>query len=203
MSFLFILFFSSIFFYIYNLKYYEKEYQKYNIYDKFEKEYLVNMTINLFGYLKYENELNKNFFNEKEESHLNDVRLIIKNLDLIFKISLAIFFVFLFYFLKKKYYLKIFNSFFYTGLIGIFIIFIFVSFYFLLGFDFLFDYFHIIFFKGNYAFNPKISNMKFIFPDEFFLDISISILILFIIKLIVLILFGYFSKKFIKNKKKK
>ncbi|MEM3374501.1 MAG: DUF1461 domain-containing protein [Candidatus Woesearchaeota archaeon] len=197
-SLFFIIIFSSVFSYVYNLNYYEKQYEKNNIYQKFEKNYLLNITKNLYGYLKYKNELDRNFFNEKEESHLNDVRIIIKNLDIIYKISLVIFFILLFYFLKKKYYNELFNSFIYSGFIGISFILLISIFYFLFGFDFLFEVFHKIFFTGNYAFDPRISNMKFIFPDIFFFDISKSIIILTIIKFILLILFGLFLKKLIR-----
>lgn len=198
---IFIVYFSSMFFYSYNLNYYEKKYQEYKIYNLFQKEIAINKTLNIFGYLQYREDLDKSFFNQKEESHLNDVRVILKKIDFIYKISLVSFFIILFYFTKKKDFKKIFNAFIYSGLIGISFILIIGMFYFIAGFDVLFEYFHIIFFKDNYSFDPRFSNMKALFPDEFFLDMGKAILILAFIKFINLIIFGFILKRKLKNKK--
>lgn len=194
-----ILFFSSIFFYTYNLNYYDKEYNKYNIYNLFSKELALNKTINIMNFFKNKELLDDKFFNENEISHLNDVRIIFNKINFIYNFSLIVFFIILFYILKIKDYMKLFNSFIVAGLIGVSLIFLLVLFYSLFSFDFLFEYFHILFFKDNYAFDPKVSNMKALFPNEFFFDIAESIILLTFIKFFILLLFGFFLKFKFKN----
>ena len=73
-----ILLLSSVFSYLYNLNYYDKKYQQNSVYDRFDKETAMNATKNLFGFFKSKNELDVNFYNERERSHLLDVKLLIQ-----------------------------------------------------------------------------------------------------------------------------
>ena len=86
-----IILFSSLFSYIYNLNYYEKKYLQYNVYDRFSKEQARNATTNLFGYFRSQNELDNIFFNERESSHLHDVKVLIQKVNLIYILSLFLF----------------------------------------------------------------------------------------------------------------
>ncbi len=190
-----ILLFSSLFSYIYNLNYYDSEYQKYNIYDRFSKDTALNATKNLMGFFKSRNELDNNFFNAGEISHLADVKHLIKNVSLLYYASLILFWGILvyYYFFHKKH----FTSFFFRMMIlsGLFTLSVFLIFgllYVTSGFDFIFLKFHQIFFTGNYSFNPNVSNMKAIFPDEFFFDIAFSIFLVTMLKASLISCFGYY-----------
>ncbi len=197
LSVFFIILFSSLFSFIYNLNYYEKKYQQYNVYDRFTKEEAKNATTNLFGFFKSQNELN-NFYNEREKSHLNDVKILIGKANIIYIFSLMIFWGILisYYILNRKEIVKFFsNLLFYLGIFSISIFIIFALIYFVTGFDFLFIKFHELFFIGNYSFNPAVSNMKALFPDEFFQDIGIAIVLRTVLKSVLLIIVGYYIKK--------
>lgn len=188
-----ILFFSSLFSYLYNLNYYDKKYQQYNVYDRFSREQALSATENLFGFFKSNNELDTDFFNEQEISHLSDVKLLIQKANILYYSSIIIFWIILLiYYLKhKKHFVKYFSKvLFYSGICTISLLLITVLIYIATGFNFLFLKFHEVFFVGNYSFDPNISNMKALFPDEFFFDISLAILTTTIMKALFLIVLG-------------
>jgi integral membrane protein (TIGR01906 family) len=194
-----IILFSSLFSFIYDIKYYDNKYLQYKIYDKFSKEQALNETKNLFGYLQFKNDLDMNFFNKQEESHLNDVKIIINKIYVIYFISLFIFWSTLayYYFFNKRQMLWFFSRFlFYSGIFSLGILLLLGLFYLFFGFNSLFSYFHQIFFAGNYSFNPAVSNMKALFPDEFFMDIGIAIVLRTFVKGFLLFSIGiYFRRK--------
>ena len=84
--------------YIFNQNFYEKEFDKLDIGKNFDygihKEY-----ISLINFLKNKEELNPDFFNEKEIIHLNDVKNLIK---IVFIIFYIIFFTLIYFLLKNK-----------------------------------------------------------------------------------------------------
>ena len=198
LSVFFIILFSSLFSYIYNLNYYEKKYLQYNVYDRFSEEESRNVTNNLFGYFQSKNELDNSFFNEREASHLNDVKVLIQNVNLVYLLSLFLFWGILItlYLVNRKEILNFFSELlFYSGIFSLSLILIFVLLYFITGFDFVFIKFHELFFTGNYSFNPAVSNMKALFPDAFFQDMGFAIVMRTILKSILLIGAGYYIKK--------
>jgi len=198
LSVFFIILFSSMFSFIYNLNYYEKKYQQYNVYEKFTEEEARNATTNLFGYFRSQTELDNSFFNEREASHLNDVKILIQNVNLVYLLSLFLFWGILItvYLVNRKEIVKFFSELlFYSGIFSISVIIVFVLLYFITGFDFIFIKFHELFFIGNYSFNPATSNMKALFPDEFFQDMGIAIMIRTLLKSILLTVAGYYIKK--------
>ncbi len=199
----FILTFSSLFSIMYNLNYYEKKYEQYNIYDIFTKEEARNATNNLFGFFKSENNLDMNFFNQREASHLQDVKSLIIKAGSIYYTSIAVFWAILiaYYIVKRKELVSFFSdSLFYGGVatIGFFIIIGLL--YFIIGFDFLFLKFHHIFFTGNYAFNPQVSNMKALFPNAFFFDIGLKLLLNTFIKAFLITVAGFLIKRNFKSR---
>lgn len=198
LSVFFIILFSSVFSFIYNLNYYEKKYLQYNVYDRFSEEEARNATNNLFGFFRSQNELDNSFFNEREASHLNDVKILIQNVNLVYILSLFLFWGVLItiYLVNRKEIVKFFsNLLFYSGIFSLSLIVIFTLLYFITGFDFIFIKFHELFFIGNYSFNPAVSNMKVLFPDEFFQDMGIAIVMRTILKSILLTVAGYYIRK--------
>jgi integral membrane protein (TIGR01906 family) len=194
-----IILFSSLFSYVFNFNYYDKEYVKYNIYGRFQKEQAINATQNIMGFFNSKNVLDSNFFNENEISHLTDVKNIIDNTRLVYIISLILFWgiqVYYFFF-QKKYFMSFFSRMLLvSGLFSILLLILFGVLYFTSGFDFVFLKFHQLFFTGNYSFNPAISNMKALFPDEFFSDMATSIYLITQLKAAFLSVSGYlFIKK--------
>ena len=98
----FILFFSSFFFTFNEREFYLKEFHKYDVYDKVE-----NPELNLYRLLDFLNdpkatETGIDDFNEKEESHMRDVKDVFKKAKNIYIFLLVLEGIIIFTFLLKK-----------------------------------------------------------------------------------------------------
>jgi integral membrane protein (TIGR01906 family) len=142
---------------------------KNNVYKSIEQEQTSLILDNLLNFFKGEESLE--YFEEKEKSHLQDVKVLINKFFFVLNISFIVLIicVLVLFFLDKKYlkenYLKII---FLSGLCS----FALLALLFLAGFNFSisFEGFHKIFFpQGNYAF-PESSLLISLFPETFFLS---------------------------------
>ena len=146
-----------------------------------EKEDEMNV---IKGYFFSNGEVSE-LLNEKEESHMEDVKNLIVTSQLIF-ILLIVTFAYLKFNdeLSKKHYVT-------GGKAGLYFT-LGVMVFALISFERLFYYFHLVFFPmGNFTF-PEQSILIQLFPPEFFLQISIAWLIAsFVISLTTLLLSKY------------
>ena len=160
---------------VYNLNYYEQQYQKHGVYDVFEKDTAIYLTKNIHRFFKSENELDTIYFKEDEISHLTDVKVFLDSLFKLYFLSIIILFSTIIYYHKHKLnFLTLLKN---SSILIIALIILFGLIYLIFGFDFLFEFFHKIFFVDNYAFDPNISNMKALFPNSFFQEFLFNILI--------------------------
>lgn len=119
---------------------------------------------NLIGYLKNKNELNINFFNEKEILHLKDVKKIISFFIKSFYFILILFIILILKFYKYLFYISIFSLVFLLS---------FISLFYLFDFSNLFYKFHLIFFDNNlWLLDPAKDNLINFFPESFFYNIT-------------------------------
>jgi len=179
-----------------NLDFYKKEFTKLNIYEKIPDA--DKNALNLINYYKDKEELN-NFYNEKEKSHLKDVKLLIKKLFFIFYLSLILLVLLLIYFIYNKRYKTVIN----LSLISSSTLIILILILNFINFDNFFYNFHLFFFNNDlWQLNPEKDNLVNLFPQEFFYDIFakalINILIISVILLIIAIILKS-SKKFLNN----
>ncbi|MBT3408251.1 DUF1461 domain-containing protein [Candidatus Woesearchaeota archaeon] len=110
-------------------------------------------------------------FNELENSHMQDVR----DLFLIFYIVLFICIISLFFIdvnLNYSFYI-------------LFFLFIICIFFALIDFNLFFDIIHKPFFKDNYSFSSD-SNIKIAYPNEYFINFGISVVVFIILFFIIL-----------------
>ena len=173
--------------YMFNFDLYQKEFTKLNIYEKIPDA--DKNALNLINFINNKESLN-NFFNEREKQHLNDVKTLYKNLNLIFYITLILSIMLLIYFIYIKNYKIIYSSF----LISSLIIFILVLLFFMFDFNYLFEKFHILVFNNDlWQLNPQEDNLINLFPEQIqynitkkiFISILISAFILIILALII------------------
>ena len=173
--------------YMFNFDLYQKEFTKLNIYEKIPDA--DKNALNLINFINNKESLN-NFFNEREKQHLNDVKTLYKNLNLIFYLTLILTILFLIYFIYIKNYKIIYSSF----LISSLIIFILVLLFFMFDFNYLFEKFHILVFNNDlWQLNPQEDNLINLFPEQIqynitkkiFISILISAFILIILALII------------------
>lgn len=187
---LIIIFLSPLAYYLYNFNFYNSLFVKNGVYEVLDKSDVKKLTENVYDYFKYKRDFETfelkgsiKFFNETEISHLDDVRILLKKLLIVFYVSIALFAVLSILLVEKKSkrFLKNISL---SGLISsVILICLFVLLYFL-GNNFwaLFDKFHYVFFpQGNWAF-PEGSLIITIFPFGFFYDfffklITVSLII--------------------------
>ena len=161
---------------LFNHPFYHSQFDKTGVYAELGKEKADSTLKQIFSFMKYEQDTIKGF-DEAEISHMKDVRNLIGKLNILFYVLLILFALFLIIFLfwfkqkkkeKKEKYKCLFSSFAYSGLISIIVITtigIFAS----VDFNLTFTLFHKIFFPmGNYIFDPSVSLLKQLFPNEFF-----------------------------------
>ncbi len=174
---------------VFDAGFYKSEFEKYNIYDRFDKNVADSAVTNLIGYMKSDVPLS-DFFNEKEKAHMVDVRNIIQKLLVLLYILVFVVVTLLAY--NKK---NIFKSLFYGG---IFILIILLLFLVLsnTSFDFIFHKFHEISFSNDFwMLNPEVDNLKALLPDGFFYDSLMRIFFVALALSVVITLLGFSGEK--------
>ncbi len=155
-----------------------------------------NLTINVLDYLNSKGNLTSDF-NEREISHMKDVKNLMNSLKIIFIVSISILFIlviFMFLYNYKNFsrFLSIYLM--YGSAVSI-ILTIISAILSLISFDILFTIFHNLFFSGNsWLFNPADTIIN-IFPEKFFVDAFGFILMLSISISIALFILGWIIKK--------
>ena len=199
----FILYFSNFKVLLYDEDYYNGKFQKHNVYENLEGDDIELINKDVLDYFRNKDELIKNdFFNEKEKSHLSDVKKLINGVFYLFNLSIIIFIVSLIilFFLNKNKFIKNLGL---SLAIGGALTFLDAFFFWLIikiNFDKLFTWFHKLFFEDNWMFNSLTNNIVVLYSQNFFFDFTYDIVIrtlilAFILGLIGLILFLKSSKK--------
>lgn len=191
---------------------YKKEFEKYNVYDRLDNYDIEKINNDVLNYLKYKNtELNNNFFNQREKTHLKDVKDLVQLILFLFYFSIALFFVLLSLsiVLNKKNLKKIIKNigvvFFFSGILTFldaFVFWLIVK----LNFDFAFGLMHKIFFKeGTYVFDLSFENIVVLYPQGLFYDVTVKVVLDTLVFSLVLFLVGLsilvYNKKIISIKK--
>jgi len=162
----------------------EPFYKKYNIYSKFPNKNIEGINSDVLSYLKNKKDnLDGEFFDKKEKSHLADVKMIIQKMNIIYYSTLVIslLLLILIFLLGKKDFSKKFGKIlFFSGLsalLPIILLLILITF----GFDKTFTIFHTLFFIGDsWLFSPT-DNITNLYTVEFFYDISKNIFLFLIL----------------------
>jgi len=193
-----IILFAPLQMFVYDLNTYKELYEKNNVYEAIDETDAEKLTISIIDYLKKGKEIksfelknNLPFFTENEISHLNDVRILIRNILYMFYTSITLFIIFLFLLSDKnktKYLKRI--SIILISSSSVIIILILFLYFFSSDFIPLFERFHYIFFpQGNWAF-PENSLLITLLPLNFFYEFFIKLLISSSIMAFILLLIG-------------
>jgi len=184
----FVVYLANFRYYVFNENYYKKQFEKNDVYDNVpeaDKE-----LDSLFMFFNDKKELDNNFFSENERGHLQDVKVLINKIIIIFYflVFLEILFFILLYFLVQNKFLKCvkFVLLYSSG----FVLLVSILFYiFSNNFQFIFIKFHEIFFpQGNWLF-PYNSNLIILFPQQFFYGFFYKIIVnSFIVSLLIFVL---------------
>ncbi|MDD5254012.1 MAG: TIGR01906 family membrane protein [Candidatus Nanoarchaeia archaeon] len=171
---------------IFNLKFYEKEFIKNNVYDKFGKEQTLEQTNNLIDYFngKYK-VLGGDFFNDKEKVHLEDVKFLINLATSLFYLSFLAIVLYVIFLFKTDQKEKLRASISAASFLIIFVVLLLIF----SNFSALFLDFHKILFTNDlWLLNPLEDNLIVMFPAGFFYDIFLEIILDALIITLTLIL---------------
>ena len=175
---IYFIFYIIFFLAISNIDNYDRMFEKHGVYKIHSKDIAISGTENILHFFFKDAELS-DMFTEKEKGHLTDVKNILKLMFLMFLGSAFFLLSFVLYCGRKNGFiyslLKFFSG---SCIICVFLLILYVFLESLFGFDVLFEMFHIVFFKENYAFNPNTSYMKSFYPDLFFQEMLYSLSIL-------------------------
>ena len=184
--------------------FYFQEYYKNGVYAKLSSNetqamtMAQNITDNIFDYFHGKAELN--YFDAKEVSHMQDVKNLIALMDMMYYLSAIIFVCIFFYiyiqfnkdimkFLEKTYSMIIYGAI--AAMVFLVLFFIITVFY----FEPFFIMFHLLFFpQGNWVFAPT-SLLITIFPEQFFIDITLRIFVFALVQAIVFLIIGIWVRK--------
>lgn len=195
----------------FNEDFYKQEFTKYNVYASLNEHDIEKINNDVLNYLENEKEsklINNNFFSDREQTHLLDVKNLIQKTLVTYYSSVTLFilsFIALIILLDFKF-KNIAKRFLLILLFGSTLTLIITFMFFLLSninFDFLFSFFHKTFFPvGTFTFNPEFENIVVLYPEKLFFDILIKIITKTILSSVILtflsfiLLFYYFKINF-------
>ena len=185
--------------FVFNENFYKKEFQKHGVYDKLKNYDIEKVNKGVLDYLKYKNVklAGNDFFNEREKTHLKDVKDLIHFISFIFYFSVFLFLIlFILLIILNGNYKTIIKNigivFLFGGaltLLDAFIFWLLIKF----NFQFTFELMHKIFFKaGTYVFDPSFENIIILYPQQFFYDITVNIVVNTLVFSLFLFLIGLF-----------
>jgi integral membrane protein (TIGR01906 family) len=169
------------------------------------KQERLDLSVKVLEYVKGENGLStlrkSGLFNEKEISHLKDVRVLVRGLSLVGNLSGLIFIFSILFLTSQNERMGILISNIFTGSLTTLILIVFFLFLSFISFNFLFIKFHEIFFpQGNWTFYLQDSLIQ-LYPRKFWVDSTLIILILTLIETILLFSGSFFLKQRLKKRK--
>jgi len=186
---------NSFYYYVYNTDFYENQYIENEVYNVFGKDKVDNVTKEMFGYLKNDNNITTDFFSERDKLHLIDVKDLI-SLAIFTYYILIIVIVFLFaillYCSRDDIILSLGKVSLYTGSVAWVFGLLFLLF--RAWFEKAFHIFHEMAFSNDYwLMNPEADNLINLFKPPFFYDITKGILTRTLAYASVLVLAGILS----------
>ena len=173
----------------YNLDFYKNEFQKQDVYSSLNKAEVDKEAENLINYFKT-GKIETTFFNEKELTHLKDVYKLNSAVCYIFYLSLILISGCLLFLVYNKKYKELYKTLFNSGLISlVLIIVLLISV--IINFNFSFILFHEILFTNDlWRLNPETDKLIVMFPEGFFIDAFIRIIIYAITFSLILTIIG-------------
>lgn len=152
--------------------FYHDQFEENNLTARFEKTFLENTTLDLFHYFQDVSEEPPSLFNEKEKTHLSDVKHLYQQSTYLFYF-LFIFFLFTFLVTDNKQRSQIL---FYGSLFTIIIVLLLLNFV-LTDFSASFTTFHELTFSNDYwQLDPATDLLIVLFPEDFFISLISHIL---------------------------
>lgn len=164
----------------------------------------INISINTININSSENaSIDEKFFNERETTHLVEVRELIQTslIILYFCLTVFILLMLIIYFRKKEQFIRNMMTIMISGSALNIIAMLSLGTMLLTDFSGFFTKFHLALFESDtWLLNPQTDNLIRMFPEQFFYDIGIRIAVNSLIISIVIIFVCIYVKKIMKNK---
>lgn len=183
-------------FVVFDREFYSNEFAKYGVYDQLGKDTADSNSNELIGYLAGKNELNTDFFNDREKTHLLDVKELIKQALFTFNIIGIIILLPISYLIVNKRFNELGNVAFFSGITTLILLILFIG---AIAYDFdkLFLGFHLVSFNNDlWMLNPETDNLIAMFPEGFFYDISMRMAVITGILSSVLMIAGLIARHY-------
>lgn len=193
-----VIIFAPLAYNLYNFRFYNSLYEKNSVYGSIDRQDAQKLTESVFNFFKSGAPFEKfnlkgglQYFNSNEISHLNDVRVLLSRILLVFYISSMLLTIFTLLLIEKSWKAFIKNLSLIMLISSAFVLIFLAALYMLASnFSHLFENFHYVFFpQGNWAF-PEGSLIITIFPFGFFYDFFFSLVMSSLIASLVLFAAG-------------
>ena len=193
-----VIIFAPLAYNLYNFRFYNSLYEKNSVYGSIDRQDVQKLTESVFNFFKSGAPFEKfnlkgglQYFNSNEISHLNDVRVLLSRILLVFYISSMLLIIFTLLLIEKSWKAFIKNLSLIMLISSAFVLIFLAALYMLASnFSHLFENFHYVFFpQGNWAF-PEGSLIITIFPFGFFYDFFFSLVMSSLIASLVLFAAG-------------
>ena len=193
-----VIIFAPLAYNLYNFRFYNSLYEKNSVYGSIDRQDAQKLTESVFNFFKSGAPFEKfslkgglQYFNSNEISHLNDVRVLLSRILLVFYISSMLLIIFTLLLIEKSWKAFIKNLSLIMLISSAFVLIFLAALYMLASnFSHLFENFHYVFFpQGNWAF-PEGSLIITIFPFGFFYDFFFSLVMSSLIASLVLFAAG-------------
>jgi integral membrane protein (TIGR01906 family) len=193
-----VIIFAPLAYNLYNFRFYNSLYEKNSVYGSIDRQDAQKLTESVFNFFKSGEPFEKfdlkgglQYFNSNEISHLNDVRVLLSRILLVFYISSMLLIIFALLLIEKNWKAFIKNLSLIMLISSAFVLIFLAALYMLASnFSHLFENFHYVFFpQGNWAF-PEGSLIITIFPFGFFYDFFFSLVMSSLIASLVLFAAG-------------
>ncbi len=203
-----IILFTPLVYYVFNLNYYVTLYEDNEVFSVLNKSEVINITKKIFEFFKYKSELDPldytnqvkyadesmsavAVFTLDEVSHLEDVRILLARIFILYYSSLVVFIIITLLLIERdiKNFIRNLGI---TFIISsaVMLLFVMIIYFFGKNFPALFENFHLLFFpQGNYAF-PEGSLIITLFPSGFFYDFFVRLILSSTIISVVLLVTG-------------
>lgn len=186
---------------IYNNNFYLNEFERYDVYTSLGKEAVLENYNILMGYFKDKNNLDQSFFNEREKTHMVDVKNLLMLAKYLLYISAFIIAILILYIALKKDIHSLIKGIFFGSLATIIIILVLLAAS-LFDFSSIFLQFHFAFFSNNlWQLNPATDNLIIMFQEGFFYDSFRAILINSLITAVLILVSSIVLRHYLSFKK--
>lgn len=186
---------------IYNNNFYLNEFEKYDVYNSLGKEAVLENYNLLMGYFKNKNNLDQSFFNDKEKTHMIDVKNLLMLAKYLLYLSAFIMAILILYLALRKDFHSLIKGIFLGSLSAIIMLLVFLAAS-LLDFSSMFLQFHFAFFSNNlWQLDPATDNLIIMFQEGFFYDSFRAILVNSIITVVLILVSSFALRHYLSYKK--